>query len=768
MFSLYDAALMRPLPVSHPEQLVRMVQRLPKPLGLRSEFPFAYYTALREHSKMLESVFAETVWSDYYRMTEPEPAEEITAHGVTPEFFEALGVRPFLGRFPQSGGAVVSYQFWHRRFGGSSDSLKEQTLTIHDHVFPIVGVMPRGINGLSVDSGPDVRIPLRDYVTLSPDIKLEQFEVAGRLRPGVTLAQAQAECLSIWRAVMKDYYREIEKVPAESAARLLARGMELQSLERGTSVVRDNFGDVLKLLMASVGLLLVIVFLNVAGLLLARAAARQREMAVRLALGATRLRLVRQLMVEGLLLAAGGAGGGLIVSLIMLPLAARMLPPIRDMYTAVIPVALDADLNWRVLCFLVASSVAATIIFTIVPAMATARTVRSKISFRGRQLLITAQIALCTFLLAAAGLLVHSFELLRATPSGLATDSIATFHCDPGASKYPAGAMDALLERVRQVPGIVSVATSSSGVLRGHGLFTTAAPAGQRITHSDFLDANANVVSRDYFATMGMRLQAGREFLPSDNQEKPAKVIVNEEFVRRIFPHTSGIERLFGAGTEGSVAPAADQIVGVVSDAKYRSLRDPIHPMVYSLQAGSDSNFILNVRTSANPGSIIGPVREALSSVAPGLAVLETGTLAEAVEEITAPERMTASLASLFGAMAALLAGIGTYGLLAYAVAQRRREIGIRMALGAKPGNVARLVARQTFAMTSVGVTAGLGGAMIAAPAFRSLLYGISPLDPVAMIVAGIFVIVVSALATVGPASQAVQIEPAEALRLEA
>jgi ABC-type antimicrobial peptide transport system permease subunit len=190
--------------------------------------------------------------------------------------------------------------------------------------------------------------------------------------------------------------------------------------------------------------------------------------------------------------------------------------------------------------------------------------------------------------------------------------------------------------------------------------------------------------------------------------------------------------------------------------------------MVYSLQAGSDSNFILNVRTSANPGSIIGPVREALSSVAPGLAVLETGTLAEAVEEITAPERMTASLASLFGAMAALLAGIGTYGLLAYAVAQRRREIGIRMALGAKPGNVARLVARQTFAMTSVGVTAGLGGAMIAAPAFRSLLYGISPLDPVAMIVAGIFVIVVSALATVGPASQAVQIEPAEALRLEA
>ncbi len=299
----------------------------------------------------------------------------------------------------------------------------------------------------------------------------------------------------------------------------------------------------------------------------------------------------------------------------------------------------------------------------------------------------------------------------------------------------------------------------------------TAVPTGRRITRADFLDANANRVSRDYFTTMGMRLIAGREFIPSDapqsKQTTAVKAIVNEAFVRQIFPGSDGIGKRFGTGAEGSIASAGNEIIGVVSDAKYRSLRDPIHPMVYSLEANADSDFMLNVRTWMAPETVIQPVRQALASVAPGLELLETGTLAQAVDEITAPERMTAALASLFGAMATLLAGIGTYGLLAYAITQRRREIGIRMALGARPAHVAKLIAEQTFGMAVAGVAVGLGTAFLTGPVIRSLLYSISPQDPQALAAAGIFVLLMASAVSIRPAFKAVQIQPAETLRIE-
>ncbi|MBV9442942.1 MAG: ABC transporter permease, partial [Acidobacteriaceae bacterium] len=628
IFSLFDAVLLRPLPVRHPEQLVRLAQQFPKPLGMRSEFPYAYYNVLREQSKTLESVFAETEWHDQFRLTEPEPAEEITVYGVTPEFFDTLAARPLLGRLLTSDDAtrnfdmppaVLSYDFWRKRFGGYAGSVVGQTIAIDGHRFSIVGVMPRGFHGLSVDSGPDVRIPLQAYSLLASEFKVEhaEFALAGRLKPGASLAQAQVECRTIWRPVMQDYYRNIQKVSPESVARLLERGMTVQSLEKGTSVLRDNFGDVFKLLMVAVSLLVLIVALNVAGLLLAKAAARQREMAVRLAIGGTPWRLARQLFAESIWLSAFGAAGGLVVALIVMPVAVRLLPPVRDMYTAIVPISLDTGLNWRVFLFLIGSSVLTTIIFTVSPVVATLRlsidsvlrSVRSSGSFRGRRILIAAQIALCTFLLAGAGLLVRSFERLRATPSGFAIDSIATFRCGVGTSKYPPGVIDALIERVREIPGVISAATSSSGVLRGHGLFMTAVPAGRRVTRADFLNANANRVSRDYLTTMGIHLVAGRTFISSDapqpKQAPAAKAIVNEAFVRQIFPSSNGVGKRFGTGVEGSVASGDNEIIGVVSDAKYRSLRDPIRPMAYSLETAVDSDFMLNVRTRVAPEMII-------------------------------------------------------------------------------------------------------------------------------------------------------------------
>src|SRR5579875_3722257 len=432
IFSLFDAVLLRPLPVRHPEQLLMIVQRLPKPVGMRSEFPYVYYKALRDRSTTLQPVFAETEWQDHFRMTEPEPAEDVIVRGVTPEYFEALGVRPLLGRFLtlddatrnfDTPPAVLSYRFWSKKFGSNPGSVKGQTLAIDGHRFSVVGVAPRGFHGLSVDSGPDIQIPLQAYSLLTTEFNVDRadFVVAGRLKPGFTSAQAQMECLTIWRPVMQDYYRNVEKLSPESIAGLIKRGIEIQTLERGTSILRDSFGDVFKLLMAAVILLALIVALNVAGLLLANAAARQRETAVRLAIGGTPWRLVRQLFVEGILLSAFGGVSGLIVVLIMMPLAIRSLPPVRDMYTAIVPISLDAGLNGHVLLFLIASSAVTTVIFTFSPALVTLhlsidqvlRTARSTSSFRGREVLIAAQLALCTFLLVFAGLLVRSFERLR-------------------------------------------------------------------------------------------------------------------------------------------------------------------------------------------------------------------------------------------------------------------------------------------------------------------------------------------------------------------
>lgn len=786
IFSLFDAVLLRPLPVRHPEALVRIVQELPR-LGTRSSFPFAYYEALRGHATTVVT-FGETGHDMHFRMTEPEPAEQITVHAVTPDFFESLGVRPLLGRVlmpddeARNAGtppAVLSYAFWRRRFRGDPGVVRGETLELNGHRFAIVGVLARDFNGLSVDTAPDVRIPDRAFPLIG-DSKLESafFELAGRLKPGVSRLQAQAECLAIWRATMPDYYRSVENEPPEGVAALLRRGMKLESLKRGTSILRNSFGNVFKLLMASVSLLVLIVGLNVAGLLVARAAARQQEMAVRLAIGGTPLRLARQMVIEGLLLAVFGAVSGLLITTIATPLALHMLPPLRELSTAIVPLSIDVGVNRRILLFLVALSIVITLIFTVSPVLTALRlgidnvlrTARSSRSLRGREALIILQIALCTFLLVSADLLVRSFQRLRETPSGFSRDSVATFTCDFEGYKQASGILTLLENRIQEIPGVLSVATSSIGVMRGHGMFASVVPEGKRVGKADFMDSADNAVSLDYFRTMSMRILAGRDFVPADipqpKQTTPVNAVVNENFAHRFFASVDPLGKRFGWAVEGSIAKGKFQIVGVVSDAKYRSLKEPIRPMFFTLQPDFDS-FVLNVRTRIRPEQILEPVRKTAASVAPGLPFLEVNTLAHEVEESTAPEEITAVLASLFGVTAMLLAGIGTYGLLAYAVTQRRRELGIRMALGAQPANVASLVARQTSVMAASGIVLGVAAALAASTAMRALLYEISAHDPKSFLTAAGFVALIAALATVAPVMDAIRVQPAETLRLE-
>ncbi len=599
--------------------------------------------------------------------------------------------------------------------------------------------MPRNFNGLTVDTAPDIRIPLRAYSLLGKFTRERLwFELAGRLKPGVSCSQAEAECLTLWRSTMENCFRDVDNFPPQVVSRLVAEGMELEPAARGVSLLRDRYGDVFTVLMASVALLLLIVCTNVAGLLLERAAARQQETTVRLAVGATRFRLVRQMLAENLLLAALGAAAGLVVAVAGMPLAIRALPPIRAYPSpSLVPLSVDVGINWRVFLFLLVLSLVAMLLFSVSPAFAVSRSnldsllraTRSSPGVRGRQALIALQIALCTFLLAIASLFVRTFQQLQRVDPGFDRDHIATFTLNlNGYAGKTTAFLKTFTERVRAIPGVLSVGTSSIGVMRGTGVAMTVAPAGQRITPADFLDTSTNSVSPEYFNTMGMRILVGRNFIASDvpepKQVGPMMVVVNQAFLQRFFPNTQPVGKLFGRGQAGEVASEMYEIIGVVSDSKYRSLRAPVVPTFYTCETDFDQ-FVLNVRTGTRPEAIIAPVRKTLASLDPGLPFLEVHTLAEEAEISMTGERVTAALASLFGGIAALLVGVGIYGLLAYVVTQRRREIGIRMALGAQPTHIGKLVAVQTLAMMTAGIISGLGGAFAAGHAIHSLLYGI-------------------------------------------
>jgi predicted permease len=786
-FSLFDAVFLRSLPVERPGELVMLVQHFQE-LGYRSELPHNFYESLRDHAKSLVP-FGETDWPTEFTMSQPGPAEEISLKAVTGNYFQVLGVSALRGRVllpadaasdSRTPPAVLSYDFWQRRFNADSRVVRAQDILIGNRYFTVVGVMPPGFNGLSVDTAPDVWIPLSAFPSLTSrpgePMNLERLdlEVDGRLKPGFTGAEAQAECRTLFVPAMRSYYLKFHPRGLEEALR---RKFTLQPLARGTSVLRQTFGSALKLLMASAALLLLIVCSNVGGLLLAQAAARQQEFAVRLAVGATRGRLIRQTLVEGMLLTALGTGGGLLLARAAMPLVPRIVPPMRSLHTTMVPLSLHVGFGGQVLLFVLGASLITMLLFSMSPILLVSRSrldsllraVRASSGVRGRQALIALQITLCTFLLAMAALFMRTLRQLDRVNSGMDIYHIATFTGDLTGYKNGPAFLKALTERVRAIPGVISCGISEWGVMREHGMFISIAPSGQRLTQADSLDAALNGVSPEFFGTMGMRILEGRGFTAADawnpKKKPPFPRVVNETFVRRFFPNTDPVGKFFGSGP-GSVATAGNEIIGVVTDAKDRALREPIPPTIYG--AGIDfQNFVLYVRTPMRPEAIIEPVRKLWRSEGPGVPLLEVDSLAEEVRQTTANERLTAALSSLFGSIAALLAGIGIYGLLAFVVTQRQREIGIRMALGAGPRHIAQLIGAQMLTMLAAGAAAGLGCALIAGPAFRSLLYGISPEDPRSLAAAIIFVALIAGVATLFPVLRALRTEPAQTLRQE-
>jgi predicted permease len=723
-------------------------------------------------------------------MNQPAPAEQVRVHMSSPEFFEVLGVSAQFGRTltredatTNTGppAAVLSDGFWRRRFQGDP-AVVGRTIVLHGHAFAIVGVMPRAFNGISVDTTPDVRVPLRAFESLWPssepfDNEEARLELGGRLESGVSRTQAQAETLAIWQAALAPY--AAGNPHGRGVYDQRRTGIELDPLERGISVLRDRYAGPLIVLLVSVVLLLVMACANVTGLLLTRVAGRREEFGVRLTLGATRWRLARQVLTESLLLAGLGAASGVLLVFVSTPWVPRALPTLRDIAARRLALAVDIGPDWRVLLFAVAVLVVSTLLAGIAPALTVSRTsvdgllrgVRASSSWRGRQRIVVFQIALCTLLLTAAGLLVRTFEQLQGLDAGFDRDRVVTFTADPSLLGYTAererALLSALTGRVGDIPDVVSVAVAARGVMRGRGIGMTVAPVGQQPSTADFLRTNLNAVSPEYFATMGIPVLAGRDFTSADDPDiKPAKVIVNRAFVRRFFPAVNPLGQRFGAGPPQRVVGPMFEIIGTVGDAKYRSMREPMMPAVYQSFREFDS-FVLHVRTRGRPDSIIEPVRRALTALDPDVPFVEISTLAEEVDASLAGERLTAALASTFSTIAMLLTAVGLYGLMAYVVGQRRREIGIRMALGARAVDIGLLVGTQALTMVAGGIAVGLVATVATAQWIRALLYGVAPSDPSSLAAAALFVALVGILAIAIPVGSATHIEPATALRQE-
>jgi predicted permease len=790
IFSAVDAILLRPLPVRHPERLVRFVQRVPR-IGTVSGIPIPVYEALHDRSTTLSAVFGE--FAQAITMSEPEPAERINLHLSTLEFFDALGVHALLGRTLVADDAkdnqgdppaVLSYDFWQRRFNGDPKALGK-TIRVMGHLFVIVGVLPREFNGFAAETAPDVRLPLRVWPLITPGYaghpELVSLDLAGRLKPGVTSAQARAEGTVIWKAALSAFGEK------RSAGYDPMYPLELDPLENGVSILRDRYGAALKVLIACSSFLLLMVCANVAGLLLARGAIRRQEIAVRLAVGATRARLAGQMLVESSLLAALGAAGGVAIAAVLTPLLSHMLPPIHDLGSNRLTLSLGIGIDRRVLLFSLAVSIATVLLFGLAPAIAASRVsldsilreTRSSRMWRGRQAVIVIQVALCTLLLTGAGLLIRTFEELHNLNPGFDAEHVVTFTIDPPVLYEPGQTIeffqkqtiaffDALRERIRETPGVASVALAERSVMRDRGLGVPGvAPVGQRPSQADFLTTGMNGVSPEYFETMGIQLLAGRLFtdFAFDQRTKPEKVVVNQAFAQRYFPGADPLGKRFGRVAPGQLAGPDCEIIGVVGDAKYRSLREPIHPIIYEPYPYPEGAVVVHVRTRVKPESMIQPVRQTIASFDRAMPIIEIDTLADEVEASSSGERLTAMLGSIFAALAVLLSAAGIYGLLAYAVAQRQREIGIRMALGATSSNIRELIGRQALAMVILGVIAGLAAARMAAPWIASLLYGVTPADGRSLGGAALVVLAMAAVAAAVPAALATRIDPAAALR---
>jgi predicted permease len=795
IFQLIDAIRLRTLPVRNPWELVTI--DFPQNSMRSGWFSFrsarltyGLWQQIRAQQEAFTGVLA---WSAT-RFNLAAGGEVRYAEGmyVSGEFFRHLGVDAVLGRTftaeddseaCANPGAVLSYAHWQREYGGSPAVLG-RTISLDGHPFPVVGVTPPEFFGVEVGNRYDVAVPLCADSLLAEDKKGRipipaawWLSMMGRLKPGWTVARADSHLRTIapgiMRATLPPSYR------ADAAKRYLANKLAATPAGTGVSGLRREYERPLWLLLATTGLVLLIACANLANLLLARASVRAREVAVRLAIGASRGRLVRQLLAESLLLALLGAALGAMLAQVL----SRGL--IAFISTGGNPVFVGLGVDARVLGFTTGLAVITCLLFGLAPALRATHlspvnamraggrgTTAGRERFGLRRALVATQVALSLVLLVGALLFVRSLRNLVTTHAGFQAEGVLEVNLDlsrPAYSKERLRVVNReLLDRLSSRPGVVSVAqvwfTPISGSGWNNNIGVDGAPAEASGKESFF-----NSIGPGYFRTMGTALIAGRDFNDRDTLTSPAVAIVNQTFASKFFGGANPVGRTFRREAEAGKQEPFYQIVGLVENTKYYELREEFLPVGYfplaqDADTRAESTFVL--RTRGSVGELMKHVKSAVAEVSPVINI-ELRSMSRQLEESLLRERLMATLSGGFGLLAGLLATLGLYGVIAYMVARRRNEIGVRIALGADRGKVIRLVLREASLLLVVGLSAGAALALWAGRAAATLLFGLKPHDPVTMLAAMAVLVLVALASAYGPARRAADLEPMVALRDE-
>jgi putative ABC transport system permease protein len=781
MFSLVNALLLRDVQVAAPRQLVELWRTTQ--FGRGTAFSYPAYQRLRDENTVFNGVIA----------LAKNPMTGSTAGGsraggrfVSGNFFEVLGLTPLAGRLlsqaddrldaPEgSAVAVLSYRFWVREFGGSAGALGK-TLRIDAVPFTIVGVAPAGFDDLAVGKPADFFMPMGSEPlvrrkSLLRSAPVSWIGIVGRLKPGVTSEAARAGLDPIFSRFMSDMAADVPD--PEARQRLRAQRLLVESASNGVSDVRRDFSRPVRLLMGAVTLVLFIACANVVNLLLARGVTRRREIAVRLAIGASRARVVRQLLTESALLGMLGAALGLIAAAWGAPLALSLL------VQGGAPIDLDVAPDRRVLFFAAAVALGASLVAGVLPAFRTARAditpsfqgnTRSlsltRESTRWGQGLIAAQVALALVLVAGAALLVATLRNIRGLHPGFDARGVVLLTVDPARAGYTGERLSeyyrSVLNLARALPGVQAASLSKITPVSGGGIDLPIAVEGRR--REPGVMVLANRTSEGFFATMAIPMLLGRDFVPQDGARDTAAAVVNDAFVQRYFRNENPIGRRFTLN-----GPIPLEIVGVVANSKYFTLRDVDRPTVYmfGIDTPDPGGLTLAVRTSGDPLTFARGIQDRVQSVAPAVPVSDLKTLSSQVERSLVTERLVARLLGAFAALSLFLAAVGLHGVLGYQVARRTGEIGLRLALGATRGAVLRSVLRQSAIVVVIGSAAGIPAALLSSRSIASLLYDVTPFDAhvLGLTVATLFT--VAMLAAALPAWRASRVDPLIALRYE-
>jgi predicted permease len=790
IFTLMDQVLLRALPVADPARLVTLDAPGPNQGRFDGDHAFSYpmYVDFRDRNTVFSGVFGR--FPIVLTMLHENRSERVRGDLVTGTYFEVLGLRPAAGRLLRPsddvtpGGhpvAVLSYGFWWRRFGGV-DGIIGKTIRLNGQPMTVVGVGPAGFNGTDTGRAPDVFVPVAMKAQMTPTFdglnerRYLWLQIMARLKPGVSREQASAAMNVLFRQIREQEIKEIKTTSERFRKRFVETRLLVDSGGRGFSQVRDQFSTPLVVLMSLVGLVLLIACANVANLLMARAPARQREIAIRLALGASRGRIVGQLLVESLMLSTLGGTLGILVSVWTGDLLLGALPFESASRT------FTATPDGRVLLFALAVSLLTGVLFGLVPAWQTARpallssikeeggTVASAGHVRLRKGLVVAQVALSLLLLVGAGLFVRSLWNLRTLDPGFRVEGVTTFSLDPTLSGYSDAQsrqlFKELLESIGHQPSVLQASLAASAPLTDNLAMMTVRVDGYQAKDGEDMNPHVNWVGPAYLATMGIRLVAGREFTAADVAGAPRVAVVSEKMAHYFFGNLNPIGRRFGFGR----GKATDiEIVGVARDGKDTDLRSDVARLVYIPfdQDEGLGGMTFFVRT-VSPGSLSADaLRRLVRKLDPGIPVVDIKSMATLADESLFMERLVAILTACFGGLATLLAAVGLYGVMSYAVARRTREIGLRMALGAARGNVVWLVMREVTVLVVAGVGLGLPLAVGFSRLAHSQLFGVSPADPVTLLLASATLATVALLAGYVPAATASRVDPMVALRHE-